>query len=230
MTFAQLQARVEDYLNRSDVDSLIDDWIVEAQRDVERGIFIIDGEKVVHNFDHMNKRQTFSTDDTYITFPSRIKEIKWLKILLDGRYYDLNQADSSWALSKYPYPSTAEKRPRLYSIMPSQSEIMLRPSADQCYTYDINFYAYTDDLSEDADENWWTQYAWEVLLFGALRRAQPYLMNDPRLAVWDAEYLRAVKKIVEVQKQAKQSGSYLVIDSNMPCQLTGGAGFDIDVI
>jgi len=231
-TFATLKTLLAAYLNRSDLTSYLTDFVVQAQRDLERGVFDIDGEKYTHNFSCMAKRQTFSTDDKYITFPSRIKEIRWLKIL-DGdtdKWYDLNQEIPSWIMTMYPYPTDNTSRPKVYGLMESQSELILGPTPDESYTYDIGFFAFTADLAEDADTNWWTTNAWEILLFGALIQAQSFIMGDARIPLWEKEFGKAVKKLIIQERESKMSGSYIQVEAYLPSQLIGGEAFDIDVI
>jgi hypothetical protein len=51
--------------------------------------------------------------------------------------------------------------------------------------------------------NWFTSYAPDLLLFGALLEAAPFLDNDPRIAVWEGFYNRAFKS-VQIEDRAER--------------------------
>ncbi len=232
-TFATLKTAVADYLNRTDISAtVIGNFINLAMRNLEDGQVTIDGNIQSHNWNCMQVRQTTTpaSVSTFLTFPSRIKDVSWLKILEDEKYYDLDPVTASVAYSLHPYGDDVTGRPAVFALLEAQSEILLRPYPDQVYLYDINYYAYHDDLSADASHNWWTDNHWDILLYGALLQATPYLVNDPRITVWQNFYDRAVAQLYRQEKQKNTSGGMLRIRSYMPSQLTGGGGFDINVI
>jgi len=233
-TFATLKTAVADYLNRSDIAAAtVGHFINLAMRNLEDGQITIDGNIQSHNWNCMQVRQTTTpaTVATFLTFPSRIKDVMWLKILEDEIYYDLSPVTASVAYSLHPHGDDVTGRPVVFALLEAQSEILLRPYPDQVYLYDINYYAYHEDLSADASHNWWTDYHWDILLYGALLQATPYLVEDPRIAVWQNFYDRAVAQLYRQEKQKNTSGGMLQIRSYLPRQLAyGGGGFDINVI
>jgi len=233
MTYANLLAEIALYLNRTDLSDRIVHWADLAKRDVERGQFILDGKSVSVNWSCMKKRQTTSSDEAYITMPSLIKEIRWVKILYETKYYDLVQQDPQAALTIYPHVSGTgipEAMPKIYSFLDEQSEILVRPTPDQSYTYDIGFYAYSAEMTV-TDTNWWLTNAWELLLYGALIKAEPYIFNDPRMATWKALYEEGLMKLAKAEKSATDAGKSMVVQAYLPAQLRHGArSFDIEVL
>lgn len=229
MNFGDLKTKVAAYLNRTDLTTEIPNFINLAQRDAERGQVILHDRLTIINWTCMKKRQTVSSDEAYITLPDNIKEVRWLKILLNGRYYPLDAVSPETALNLYHYPSDAEGRPVLFAFLDEQGELLVRPTPDQTYTYDMGFYAYSDELVNDSDTNWWTDNAWEVLLYGALAQAEPYLMNDPRIATWKGLYESALQKLAKAELSAKAALTPLRIRSYLPKKLQGG-GSDFDFI
>jgi hypothetical protein len=230
MNFLALKQKVADYLNRTDLTAQIPDFVITAQRDLERGQFILDSKMTLVNWNCMKQRKTVSSSEVYLTLPERIKEVRWVKILLNDRYYSLTKKDPDVSLSMWPYPTVGDvqSRPEVYAFLEEQNELLLRPTPDQSYTYDMGFYAYTADLAADGNTNWWTTNAWEILLYGALVRAEPYLMNDPRLEVWKKFYEEAVAKLAKAEKAGRAGGERLVIESYLPVQLRAGYRFDFN--
>ena len=233
MTYAALLAEVALYLNRSDLTERIVLWADLAKKSIERGQFILDGKSVQVNWNCMKKRQTTSSDETYITMPSQIKEVRWVKILFETRYYDLTQRSPEDAMTLYPYVSGAgipEDRPKIYAFLEEQSEILVRPTPDQSYTYDIGFYAYSD-LMTVTESNWWLTNAWELLLYGALLQAEPYIINDARTATWKAYFEEGIMKLAKAEKSASDAGKTMRVKPYLPAQLRAGSqAFDIETI
>jgi hypothetical protein len=204
-----------------------------AMHDVERGQFVINGINLHHNFQGMQKRQYTSSSEQYITVPSGIKEFKWVKIddtADSGRFYDLDFVDPGKALSLYPNNSNVTGRPVKFSFFPAQGEIGVFPYPDKSYKYDVCFYAFSDDLVNDTDTNWWLTNAYEVILYDALYFSKLMLPDDPRIAEWKKAHDDAVWKLIQEERSRESSGSYLIIDAYLPPELSGGSTFDIDVI
>ena len=233
MTYAELKAEIALYLNRTDLTARIVYWADMAKTSIERGQFILDGKSVAVNWNCMKKRQTTSSAEAYITMPSKIKEVRWMKILYDTRYYDLVQKSPEHALTLYPFVAGTgipTDRPKIYAFLDEQSEILVRPTPDQSYTYDIGFYAYSD-LMTTTDTNWWLTNAWELLMYGALIQAEPYIFNDPRMATWKGLYEEGIMKLAKAEKAASDAGKAMVMQPYLPAQLRASAeAFDIDVL
>jgi hypothetical protein len=51
----------------------------------------------------------------------------------------------------------------------------------------------------------------DLLLYGALSEAEPYLMNDPRIQVWASLYDRALSALTVSDDQGEYGGSPLSI-------------------
>lgn len=230
MAYSDVQTLVANVLNRTDLTTQIKVWINDAMREAERGAIMIDGRVRVINWNHMRKRQTTSSAETYITMPSTIKSIEFLKIEEDDIFYDLDKYDLATALSLYPVEDDVTGRPIIYALCDATSEILVRPYPDTTYTYDMGFYQFTADMSADADYNYFTLYAEDILVYGALVQSAVYIGHDERLAIWEKLYEQKLTKLALSQKEYDASDRKMVIRSNMPSQMIGGGRFDIDVI
>lgn len=60
---------------------------------------------------------------------------------------------------------------------------------------EVMYYALPPLLDETVQTNWLTEYAPQLLLYGALLEATPFLKNDERIGVWQDFYDRAAAMI-----------------------------------
>jgi hypothetical protein len=97
-----------------------------------------------------------------------------------------------------------ESQPYFYSI---KGEIIMLPTGVEeiVLTYIEKFAALTDA----EPENWLTDNAYDVLLYGSLSHAEGFVMNDQRIAVWDAAFMTGMQAINEEDERARTSGNTL---------------------
>ena len=178
MNFGTLKSRVASYLHRDDLTSIIPDFVNAAMHRLERN----------HNWNCMKTKTTGSTTDDYISLPTRYKDTDSLFVIANSQYYPLTKSSYSHMISIYPEGSSSKDRPEVFATLIGDSKFYLRPYPDAAYSYELIYYAYTADLSADTDTNWWTNNTWELLLYGALIEAEPYVINDERMLTWKALY------------------------------------------
>ena len=186
-TFAQLKTLVGSYLDRSDLTSYTGDWVNSSIRKIEQA----------NNYDRaMMSRATTTSNDEFVTGPTRFKETIYLKVKDANNIYHQLEKKSIQDMLLISQ-GTITGRPLYYSYNFPQGEFHVRPVPDTTYTYDIGYYAYSAELSADGDTNWWTNNAWEAVLYGALAEAEPFLINDGRITLWKellTEYLQQIKQ------------------------------------
>lgn len=204
MNFGQLKSKVALYLNRDDLAAQIGDFINMTIHRVEKE------NSGFGNWKCMEKREIVTTSEAYIFIPQRFKEAIWFKVKDGDRYYDLQKTSPKHALNLYPYPDSGKGRPVIFSTIKATNEFLVRPTPDKFYTFDLYYYVYSPDLSADTDTNWWTENAWEILLYGALGEAEPYLVNDSRIVVWKGFFDLAVARLRNAE-QAETFSSYQAI-------------------
>ena len=71
------------------------------------------------------------------------------------------------------------------------SHWLVKPAPDVAYTVEALYYALPVLLDDVNTTNWLTDYAPNLLLYGALLEATPFLKADERIPVWQAMYDRA---------------------------------------
>lgn len=68
---------------------------------------------------------------------------------------------------------------------------LIAPTPDQDYPFEILYYELPPLLDDSVQTNWITEYAPQLLLYGTLVEATPFLKNDERIQVWQSMYDRA---------------------------------------
>lgn len=85
---------------------------------------------------------------------------------------------------------------------------MVRPIPDVDYTLILTAYQFTPLLDGVIYlTNWWTQYQWDVILYGALVEASPYHKADERTAMWKQLHDDNLAKLVRSDRYEQFSGS-----------------------
>ena len=100
--------------------------------------------------------------------------------------------------------------PTIYTLW--QGSLWFGPALDQTIVATLNYYAVPADLTDAVNTNLFIQYAWEALFFRALVYASKYLIEDPRLPVWEQGARDAELKLVIEHARARHSGGRLVIE------------------
>lgn len=100
-------------------------------------------------------------------------------VILEQRPYD-------YCLKVFP-DATSTGQPRFYSDM-EFDYILLTPSPDLAYPYQIGYYERPDPIGEDNQTNWLTTNAPDLLLYGTLLEAAPFLKADDRIPMWQKAY------------------------------------------
>lgn len=106
--------------------------------------------------------------------------------------------------------------------------LLLRPTPDAAYTFEVEAYQYSPDMDTLLySANYWTRNHWELLLYGALLEAEPFLVNDSRLTTWMALWERGVMSLIKAEKNEMLSSQELTVNTNNPLE---AGDFDIDYI
>ena len=224
MNFGTLKARVAGYLNRDDLTSQIPDFITIAQRKIERGDPIEAAGLVINPAGNYNCMRTEATGtltsaSPYLAFPTRYKDIINFWVIDDNNQYSLVKDSKAHAIELYKDLTGAAgtiDRPKIFSTDWVNSRFILRPTPDTTYTYYLEYYNYLAELSLDADTNWWTSNCWEILLYGALLQAEPYLVNDARAIVWAGMLKNALDGLAIAENREIFNGSPQSIKGNLP--------------
>jgi hypothetical protein len=71
------------------------------------------------------------------------------------------------------------------------SHWLFAPTPDAAYPIEVLYYELPPLLDDTVQTNWLTEYAPQLLLYGTLLEATPFLKNDERIPTWQQFYDRA---------------------------------------
>jgi hypothetical protein len=94
-----------------------------------------------------------------------------------------------YLLSYWP-DRTATEEPIFYSDY-DYNHWLIAPTPDAEYPFEILYYEIPPLLDDVVQTNWLSEYAPQLLLYGTLLEATPFLKNDERIPVWQSMYDRA---------------------------------------
>jgi hypothetical protein len=97
--------------------------------------------------------------------------------------------DYEYARSYWPDESQTSE-PVFYSEY-DYSHWLISPTPDTAYPVEILYYELPPLLDDSTQTNWLSEYAPQLLLYGTLLEATPFLKNDDRISVWQQMYDRA---------------------------------------
>ena len=197
-TYSDLQTSIANYLARSDLTSIIPDFITLAENRLRRELRIR----------QMLKSVTTSTvaSDATVEIPSDFLEIRDF-VVMTNPINPLSYSSPS-SLSNDLRTSMVGV-PKVYTIL--ASEFQLTPAPDAVYTLKLLYYAAPAYLSGSNTTNTFLTAAPDGLLYGALVEAEPYLMNDARINTWGSMYDRAISSLTRSDEEGQYSGVPLSI-------------------
>ena len=89
------------------------------------------------------------------------------------------------------WPNALETDTPIFYSDYDYSHWLLAPTPDAAYPFEILYYELPPLLDESVQTNWITEYAPQLMLYGTLVEATPFLKNDERIPVWQSMYDRA---------------------------------------
>jgi hypothetical protein len=95
-------------------------------------------------------------------------------------------------------------KPFYYTVL--ASEFLFAPIPDGNKTLEMLYYYKPEILSDSNPSNVFLSNYPDLLLYGSLAQAEPYLMNDARLAVWASLYADTLNLIETSDENSEYSG------------------------
>jgi hypothetical protein len=191
--YTDLQASVANYLGRSDLTSVIPDFIRFAETRLAREL----------RTRLMLKSATASmvADDARVALPTDFLEIRNLFMQGNPRMPVTYLSPSAFTRDARADESGM---PVFYTVL--AQEFQFAPIPDTAYVLEILYYARPPVLSSTNASNVFLANYPDALLYGALIEAEPYLINDARSQTWATLYDRAVKNISDADQGGEYSG------------------------
>lgn len=197
-SYTTLVSTVENYLARTDLGTVIPDFIELAQERLSRDLRVQEMLKVA--------TATTTSGDKNIAFPADFLELR--EIHIDGTpmvNLEYQTPDQFFRNGK----AHLSGEPECFTMI--GAEFQFAPVPDGTQTVQILYYAKPTFISTTTATNDFLAYFPDALLYATLAEAEPYLMNDDRIAVWASMYDRAIANIKENDKGATFSSASLSV-------------------
>jgi hypothetical protein len=195
-SFVTLKTAVANWLDRDDLDARIPEFIAINEAVFNRVLRIRPMETIV----------TAATVGGTKSYDLPTGYVQMREIHLDTSPITSLQYLTPEMLYRVWAGSTSGK-PNAYSIIGNQ--IYFGETPDGAYDYVMTYYKTFDGLSDAAPTNWVILNAPDVYLYGTLLQAEPFLMNDHRIPVWERGLRQAISDLQEQNDKDRHSGSEL---------------------
>ena len=184
MTYASLVTDISSYLERTDTATL-----------QKIPTFIMLAEQVISTEIQFLGNLTVVTSTMNVGEPVIVKPARWRKTV------SFNLIDNSQRqpvfLRKYEYlrnywPNATQTDTPVYYCDYDYTHWLVAPTPDLAYNYEVLYYERVQPLDVTNQTNWFTQYAPQAMLYGSVLQAMPFLKNDERIPMWQAQYDRVI--------------------------------------
>jgi hypothetical protein len=191
--YSDLQATIASYLARSDLTVQIPDFIRLAEVRLGRDLRIRQMLK-------SSVTNTTGGDDT-VSLPPDFLQLRDLYVVTNP-IRDL----------QYVTPSVFSRNGRVtesglpvyYTVI--ANEFKFAPVPDTDYSLRALYYAAPEYLSDSNPSNVFLAYTPDLLLYGSLIEAEPFLMNDARIQLWAGMYDRGLSSLTAADDASENSG------------------------
>jgi len=180
MTYDTLVENIQSYLERTDTATL--DKIP---------LFIMLAEQVIASQIKFLGNLTVNTSNMVIGTSTIAKPARWHKtvsmnVTVAGTRQPVLNRRYEYLREYWPDP-TAQGTPAFYADY-DYSNWLVAPTPDVAYAFEVLYYERVQPLDSSNQTNWFTIYAPQALLYGSLLQAMPFLKNDERIPMWQAQY------------------------------------------
>jgi hypothetical protein len=180
MTYDSLTENIQSYLERSDTATL-----------EKIPLFIMLAEQVIASEIKFLGNLTVNTSAMVVGQFTIDKPARWHKTV--SMNVTVNGVRQPILLRKYEYlreywPNQTATSIPLYYADYDYTHWLVAPTPDVAYNFEVLYYERVQPLDSTNQTNWFTIYAPQALLYGSLLQAMPFLKNDERTPMWQAQY------------------------------------------
>jgi hypothetical protein len=187
--YSTLQQAVSDYLAKSDLTTFVPNFIQNAENKLYRRL----------NLRNEETSMSISVASGVGAVPADFKALKFAYVN-ETPVTLLEWMPIEQLYTKYPVRS-GSNTPNYISR--DGTNFVFGPDAKD-FTMAGIYYAKQDPL-RTTDLSWYVVNAPELLLYGSLLEAEPFIKNDDRIPVWREFYNNAVDTIRDEQRAAERS-------------------------
>ena len=193
-TYSTLQTAVANWLDRNDLTDRIPEFISLAEATFNRVL-------------RLRAMETTVADAT----PSGSKEDALPSGYLQMREIHLSTTpvvSLAYITPEIMYrirAGSTSGKPNSYTIV--GDNILFGPTQEGAYDYSMTYYKAFDALADNAPTNWLVLNAPDLYLYGTLLQAEPFLMNDERVPLWERGVRQVINDLQQQDDKDRHSGS-----------------------
>lgn len=177
--FTELKITLKSVLRRSDLDTLIPDFITLAEDACNKRL----------RLRAMETRVTASISTEYVALPDGFLAMRNFQLNSSPRQR-LEYATPEYLDARYP-DSSATGRPVFYTLL--GGEIQLAPVPDGTYTAELDYFKKLD-LATDTT-NWLLENSPRCYYYGPLMEAAKFMKDDQRAVLWGQMFEKAIQEV-----------------------------------
>ena len=193
--YGELKSTIADFLNRSDLTSVIPTFIDFAEAEFNRNLRVR----------QMVLRAEAQIDARFSAVPADFIEAKDLVIVTTNPVQPLEFITQQEMAQERNTTYTAASTPKYFSVVGGQFEFV--PTPDQQHSLEMSYFAKIDALSADTDTNWLLTDYPDIYLYTSLMHSAPYLKDDERIGVWSQLAAKAREELIARDASSSFNGS-----------------------
>jgi len=188
MTYDSLVDDISTYLERTDQATLdkIPTFIMLAEQVIASEIKFLGNLTV--------QQSTMVATQPIIDKPARWHKTVSMNVVVAGQRQPVLLRKYEYLREYWP-DATNTDVPKFYCDY-DYTHWLVAPTPAQSYNFEVLYYERIQPLDSSNQTNWFTIYAPQAMLYGTLLQAMPFLKNDERIPMWQAQY----DKIIQVLK------------------------------
>lgn len=180
--YSELQTSVANWLHRSDLTAQIPDFIAIAESALSRDL----------DCKEMETKTTLTTTSGSATVALPVDLVETRRLMVTGTYNTVLKYLTPDELAQ-DYGDNSTGLPCVFTVIGGALELAKIP--DSAYTMELTYRQQIPALSDASTTNWLLTRWPDAYLYGALLAAQPYIIGDARLPVFEKKYADAINGI-----------------------------------
>ena len=197
-SYTELKTSIANWLNRpddADLRAAIPDFITLAEVEIKRRLR------------RTSTRADLTIDAQAVTPPTDMAELRSLRLITGSPSQDVPIRVGTYEMVAERIARNNGATGRPTDVCVRNGELFFGPEPDQSYDAEIVYYVSLTPLSSTNATNTVLQEAPDAYLYGALLQAEPYLLNDERVATWKAKFDDAIDQLNDVRTREEYNGS-----------------------
>jgi len=185
MTYDSLVDDISTYLERTDQATLekIPTFIMLAEQVIATEIKFLGNIAVAES--------TMIQNEPVIQKPARWRKTVSMNVTVGGQKFPVFLRKYEYLREYWP-DATQSDVPKFYCDY-DYDHWLVAPTPAEDFAYEVLYYQRVQPLDSSNQTNWFTQNAPQALLYGTLLQAMPFLKNDDRIPMWQAQYTQVIE-------------------------------------